>query len=912
MAESSKFEVNKGRVLADYRIAIRSRRTDDAQTKAVRDGKAKFCIWGAGQEVAQLAEAEFLRPGDWMRGYYRDLASLLKLDLFSVRQIIAQVLGDTTDGNDPSSGGRMMAHHTGTRFYNAQNQPIDREGNVTDKVDYMSGVNRASDVSSIGSQFAVALGLAQASNVFKEVPGLADRQNLSNDGREITLVSGGDSSAAEGVFWEAMNQAAVHKVPLLASIRNNGYGITVPVEREIVHGSVASAMRGLEESFKIMNQVPTWDYPATMQTFKEAYAHVRSGGTPTLVETLVTQPYGHSSSGSNRHKSPARMKFEIDKDPITNMRAWILSESIATEAELNAIEKEEAGYVREEAASAWVDFYDPLKAVSAELKAAYSCLIAVVPGHDILLKNEISKLEKMEVATQGGYLSRGGMIDSMKGVLGSTRSERGKSAWQEIDALLRRTQADLTERYSSQVYASGDRSPLNRKLVAPTYNPDGLQDTGASIFAAWLAIMMDKDPRIVVFGQDDGALGGVMNDTLGLQGGFAQVVASVNLTDEMLVVSADKARLKLVNGPDTFVQSDTAGFGEMDYMDFKIKESIARYPALGLNPRPEGFGEARVWDEPIAENTSLGKAVGMALRGLRPIVAAQYFDYAIYMAQQMRDELASLRWRTDGGQTAPVIIRTRGHRLEGVWHAGSPVGTFLSIPGMRIVVPRNQIQSAMMMRALLESDDPALVVDPLMKFRAKFDVPTNLGEMELPLGQSEVLREGKDLTIVTYGYCCDLALAAAEKLQEEYGVSVEVVDLQTLNPLDLNGVAQASIEKTGKVLMLDEDTLNGAAGMVMSDLLVRKGLLYAVYAAAVLTAPDHMPAYANDGGYDGKPQIIDIVDEVLWTMDGVDGGEDIDGVRCPRLAYGNKGKQHIAAQEVLNSQIEAFRALKAK
>lgn len=827
-------------VLRDYRVAVRSREVDDAEKRLVDAKKAKFCILSGGQELAQIASVRPLRPGDWVRGFYRSGTEPLALGVVTARQMFAQVIADTLDGHDPASGGRMMGRHVGSRLLDAQGQPID----------YMQQVNRASDISSTGSQMPVAFGLARASNVFREVPELASYTGLSNRGHEVALVSVGDASMAEGVSYEAIAQAVVQRVPLVISVLDNKFGISVPVEKQVPHGSISKALKGFQPNerialsspvysgitgsqasgLEIIGPVEGWDYFRLRAAYDQAYGYVRETGNPALVHAIVTQPFGHSSSGDHtRYKSAERLQWERDNDCLKHMRRWLMTEHFATADELDVLEKEEREFVEGEARAAWSEYYEPIKAMKHEAMALLS---------EMGLDKRAADLESL--ASGSGGITRGDIVEALEGALYDVRRAAGSDGVAGISgvsvasgacyerALAMRDSicGQAREDYSSHVYAEGDDSPCVGEFVAPEYLPTSDSDTGAHIVAAGLATIMSEDPRVVLFGEDTGRLGGVQTHTLGLQCGRAGV-----------------------------------------------KESIwDRAPALRRYIPEKGFGPARVWDHAIAENTIVGGAVGMALRGLRPIAEIQYFDYAVWALQQMVDEVACLRHRTDNGQACPMLIRTHGHQLLGMWHSGSPMGMILSsCPGLRVLVPRNGAQAVGMYRAVLESGDPAFSVESLGTSYVPEQVPENLDDVRVPLGQSEVLRAGTDVTIITYAHtCCEVAMEAAERLAAR-GISAEVVDLQTLNPLDLNGVAAQSMKKTGKVVFLDEDIPEGAMSIVSKTLLHERDCFDYLDGMTFVTAPHHKPPYGRDGKFFGKPQARDVVAATLKMFDDLDG-----------------------------------------
>jgi pyruvate/2-oxoglutarate/acetoin dehydrogenase E1 component/TPP-dependent pyruvate/acetoin dehydrogenase alpha subunit len=281
----------------------------------------------------------------------------------------------------------------------------------------------------------------------------------------------------------------------------------------------------------------------------------------------------------------------------------------------------------------------------------------------------------------------------------------------------------------------------------------------------------------------------------------------------------------------------------------------------------EKYGELRVGDRGIREVSIVGEGIGAAMRGLRPIAEIQYLDYLLYALQIMSDDIATVQYRTKGGQKAPVIVRTRGHRLEGIWHSGSPMGMIISaLRGMYVCVPRNMTQAAGMYNTLLRSDEPGLVIECLNGYRLKEQLPANIGEFTVPLGVPEVIREGSDLTLVTYGSCCRIASEAAAMLAEA-GIAVEIVDVQTLLPFDRYQRIADSIRKTNRVLFLDEDVPGGASAYMLQQVVEVQGAWrWLDSAPATLAAKPHRPAYGTDGDYFSKPSVDDIFRAVYNIM----------------------------------------------
>jgi pyruvate/2-oxoglutarate/acetoin dehydrogenase E1 component len=299
----------------------------------------------------------------------------------------------------------------------------------------------------------------------------------------------------------------------------------------------------------------------------------------------------------------------------------------------------------------------------------------------------------------------------------------------------------------------------------------------------------------------------------------------------------------------------------------------------GFKGLQEKYGEWRVTDTGIREATILGQAIGMAMRGLRPICEIQYLDYLLYALQIMSDDLATLHWRTAGGQSAPVIVRTRGHRLEGVWHSGSLIAGLLDLlRGVYILVPRDMTRAAGFYNTLLQADEPGLIIEVLNGYRAKERLPENISEITVPLGIPEVIRQGTDVTIVTYGACCRISLDAAEELQQ-VGIEAEVIDVQCLLPFDIHSSIVESLKKTGRILFVDEDVPGGTTAYMLQEVLEKQGGYFELDSSPrTVSGTAHRPAYGSDGDYWSKPNAETIFDAAYEMM------HEVDPVRFPAVA----------------------------
>jgi pyruvate/2-oxoglutarate/acetoin dehydrogenase E1 component/TPP-dependent pyruvate/acetoin dehydrogenase alpha subunit len=768
-------------LLADYRIACMSREASLLGRKEVLTGKAKFGIFGDGKEVCQLALSKVVRPGDWRSGYYRDQTFMMSLDLLNVQQYFAALYAHTDIAHEPASGGRQMGGHYATRI-------LDEDG---DWLNLMADVNSSADVSPTASQMPRLLGLAQASKVYKAQPDLAAKSpKFTNGGDEIAIGTIGDASTSEGMFWETLNAACVLEVPMLMSVWDDGYGISVPKKFQTVKSSISEALRGFQKTETtnglVIFRVKGWDYPALVATYEEAAQTCREQHVPVLVHVEeVTQPQGHSTSGSHeRYKSEERLAWAKEYDCIAKISEFIVVEGAATQEELDAIRKEVKKEVRVLQKEAWKQYRS---GIVGDLASA----VALIKG----VEGEASQIGSgLEKALEPGRAEV--MTAVRKTLLNSAGVESLERT--ALQRWLESAKQKNAYRYSSHLLSEGDDSALKVPAIAAEYSSDAEQVDGRLILQSNFEKLFIKYPQVLTFGEDVGGIGGVNQVMEGMQ---------------------------------------------------------------------EKFGEIRVSDTGIRECTIVGSGIGMALRGLRPIAEIQYLDYLYYALQLLRDDLASLRYRTAGGQKSPLIIRTRGHRLEGIWHSGSPMSAIISsVRGMHVCVPRNMTEAAGMYNTLLQAEEPALVIECLNGYRKKEAMPSNIGEYTVPLGQAEITREGTDLTILSYGSTFNLCTDAANRLAD-LGIEVELIDARTLLPFDLNSTCAASVAKTSRLLIVDEDVPGGASSYLLEDVLNRQGAWKSLDSQPrTLTAKPHLPAYSSDGDYFSKPSVDDIVEMAYSYM----------------------------------------------
>ena len=779
-------------IIKDYRLAYQSRQASLIGRREVLSGKAKFGIFGDGKEVAQLAIAHAFRKGDWRSGYYRDQTWMFMLGVNSIAEFFAQLYAHADLNYEPATAGRAMNAHFASRYIN----PDGTWKNQTDMF------NVAADVSPTAAQMPRTVGLAYASVVYRENEELKQFTQFSHNGDEVVFATIGNASTAEGVFWESVNAIGVLQAPAVITIYDDGYGISVPNQFQMVKENIGAILQGFqrdpcpepecERGYELFS-VRGWDYPALLETYQAAAELARTYHIPSLVHvTEVTQPQGHSTSGSHeRYKSPERLKFEVEFDCVTKMRAWMIENRVATEPELVAVEKADQASVEGIRKTAWDSFLNPI----LEERAQVMDMLDEIAGSS----NHASELENVKERLAAlPSITRRDIHASAHEALRILRDEANPS--KQILVQWKNEQDTINEaRYSSHMYSDG---ALKVKEVKPEYSASSPTLMGFEVINAAFDKILARDPRVIAFGEDVGFLGDVNQGFKGMQ---------------------------------------------------------------------EKYGALRVTDTGIREATILGQAIGMAMRGLRPIAEVQYLDYLLYALQIISDDLATLNWRTAGGQKAPVIVRTRGHRLEGIWHSGSLLSGIINlVRGMHVLVPRDMTHAAGFYNTLLKADEPAIIVEVLNGYRVKERLPDNIDEFTLPLGVPEIIREGRDVTVVTYGACCRIALDAAEKLSK-VGIEIEVVDVQSLLPFDIHGKIVESLKKTSRVLFVDEDVPGGTSAYMMQEVIEKQGGYFWLDSPAkTLPGKAHRPAYGSDGDYWSKPNAESIFDAVYEMMNEVD------------------------------------------
>ena len=784
--------LEKEEIVKDYRLAYQSRQASLIGRREVLSGKAKFGIFGDGKEIVNVAIAHHFRKGDWRSGYYRDQTWMFMLGVMSIQEFFAQLYAHADLEHDPATGGRSMNAHFASRN-------LKSDGTWKNQLEMY---NTVADVSPTGTQMPRTVGLAYASVLYRGIEELKTFPQFSHNGDEVAWASIGNASTAEGLFWESVNAIGVLQAPAIITIYDDGYGISVPNQFQMVKENIHDILQGFQrepcpepecERGYDLFQVRGWDYAALFETYAAAAEITRQYHIPVLVHvTEVTQPQGHSTSGSHeRYKSAERLRFEEEFDGLRKMKEWMLEIKIASEKDFKDWEQEDHNRVENIRKTAWDAYLKPILEERAQVMDMIDEIAGSSPHASALhlIRDRLSALPSP---------LRRDIHSAAHEALRVLRVEANPSKeiliqWkQEQDAVNR-------ERYSSHLY---NGTAVSVPEVPPSYSEASPTMMGFEVINAAFDAILARDPRVIAFGEDVGRLVDVNQGFKGMQ---------------------------------------------------------------------EKYGELRVTDTGIREATIMGQAMGMAMRGLRPICEIQYLDYILYALQIMSDDLATLHWRTVGGQAAPVIVRTRGHRLEGIWHSGSLMaGLMHLVRGMHLLVPRDMTRAAGFYNTLLKASEPAIVVEVLNGYRVKEKLPDNIAEFTVPLGVPEIIREGSDVTVVTYGACCRIVMDAAEKLSK-VGIEIEVVDVQSLLPFDIRGTIVESLKKTSRVLFVDEDVPGGTTAYMMQEVIEKQGGYYHLDSAPrTLPGEAHRPAYGSDGDYWSKPSSETVFDAVYEMMNEVD------------------------------------------
>ena len=778
------FEDFKTEVLKDYQIAMTSRECSLLGRREVLTGKAKFGIFGDGKEVPQLAMAKAFRNGDFRSGYYRDQTFMMAIGHLTIEQFFAGLYGHTDLSHDPMSAGRQMGGHFATHSLNEDGS----WKNLTLQK------NSSADISPTAGQMPRLLGLAQASKIYRKVSGINNATNFSLLGNEVAWGTIGNASTSEGLFFETINAAGVLQVPMVMSVWDDEYGISVHARHQTTKENISEILKGFQRDehgngYEIF-RVKGWDYAELVSTYEKAGQIAREQHVPVLIHVYeLTQPQGHSTSGSHeRYKNEARLQWESDFDCVKKMREWMIGFNLATAESLDQMEADIKKEVLEGKKAAWNAYLESIKNEQAELVSVLEN-IAESSANKVFISKFASELKESKEPIRK---------DILQTARKALRMIIGESGQKQLADWIRDYTERTQPRFSSHLFSESDKNVASVKEVLPVYASDAEDVDGRLIIRDNFDAIFSKRPEVLIFGEDSGNIGDVNQGLEGMQ---------------------------------------------------------------------EKYGELRVADAGIREATILGQGIGMAMRGLRPIAEIQYLDYLLYAIQIMSDDLATLQYRTRGRQKAPLIVRTRGHRLEGIWHSGSPMGMIINaIRGIHVLVPRNMTKAAGFYNALLDTDEPALIVECLNGYRLKEKMPSNMGEFKTPIGVVETIREGNDITLVSYGSTLRLVEQAANELQQ-VGIDCEIIDIQSLLPFDTAHDIAKSIAKTNRLLVIDEDVPGGASAFILQQIIDEQNAYgFLDSKPQTLAAKAHRPAYGTDGDYFSKPSAEDIYEKVYAMM----------------------------------------------
>ena len=779
-----KFDGFKEKLLSDYKLATLSRECSLLGRKEVLNGKAKFGVFGDGKELPQVVLNHFFKKGDYRAGYYRDQTILMGQNLLTPEQFFSALYANPNIKEEPMSGGRQMGAHFATPTINDRGEWLD----------LTTQYNHTADISPTAGQIPRSIGLALASKLYRNINSEI-KNKFTTNGNEICWATIGNASTSQGMFFEAMNVAAVIQIPLIMSVWDDGYGISVDNKIQTVKSSISEALLGFssinsDKPLKIF-RVNGWDYSKMIQVYSEAEEIARKNHTPVLIHVdELTQPLGHSSSGSHeRYKSEERLKWEKEFDCNLKFRQWIIENNLATEGELYEIEESCINIVKESKIKAWESYQKPIKNYNLELLEILNKILKN-SNNDVNLKIWIEGLKNKKEFIYKDLLQ----------IAKKTVRKFQKIDNQDILILknwIKNLNFQLQSKFSSHLYSQTKFRSKNIDTILPKYENAEIVD-GRVVIRDNFKSLMKKNKEIILFGEDVGKIGDVNKGAEGLQ------------------------------------------------MD---------------------FGESRVFDTGIRETTIIGKGIGLALRGFRPIAEIQYIDYVLYCLQTLSDDLSTILYRTVGKQAAPLTIRTRGHRLEGIWHSGSPMGGLLNfMRGINFIVPRNMTKAAGFYNSIMQTDEPAFIIEPLNAYRVKEKMPLNLGEFCYEFGKIEILKEGKDISIISYGSTLNLVIDSIPEF-DDLGIDVEIIDIQTLIPFDLGKEILLSVKKTNRVIIIDEDVPGGASSYILHKLIDEQGIFnYLDSSPKTLTAKDHRPPYGTDGDYFSKPSVDDIVESVYNIM----------------------------------------------
>ncbi|MBE7644535.1 transketolase [Tenacibaculum finnmarkense genomovar ulcerans] len=667
--------------------------------------------------------------------------------------------------------------------------------------------NSSSDISPTAGQMPRLLGLAQASKIYRNVKGLEHFTDFSDKGNEVAWGTIGNASTSEGLFFETINAAGVLQVPMVMNVWDDEYGISVHAKYQTTKESISEILKGFQKEndtngYEIF-VVNGWDYVQLIDIYNKAGKIAREQHIPVLIHVKeLTQPQGHSTSGSHER--------------------YKSTERLQWEQDFDCISQ-----MRK-----WI--------LEFELKDENGAILKFVHSEEELMDIEKQAKKQVSKAKRDAWSAYTNEIKAevaMAVSLLETVAEKSNNG--SFITKYKNDLASVVEPIRKDILVATRKSlrylkdeDFAEKKILQKFIKDAI-DNAAVKFSSHLLSETTFSPEKIA-------------------AEAPKYAAEENLVDARLIMR-DNFDAIFKKYPEALIFGEDAGYiGDVNQ---------------GLEGLQEKYGELRVSDTGIREATILGQGIGMAMRGLRPIAEIQYLDYLLYALQIMSDDLATLRYRTFGKQKAPLIIRTRGHRLEGIWHSGSPMGGIINnIRGIHVLVPRNMTKAAGFYNTLLQGDDPALVVECLNGYRLKEELPINLGDFKTPIGIVETIKEGTDMTVISYGSTLRIVEEAAKELAQ-VGIDIEIIDAQSLLPFDINHDTVKSVAKTNRLLVVDEDLPGGASAYLLQEIVENQnGYKHLDSKPQTLTAKAHRPAYGTDGDYFSKPSAEDIFEKIYAIM----------------------------------------------
>ncbi|WP_462317812.1 alpha-ketoacid dehydrogenase subunit alpha/beta [Marinilabilia sp.] len=669
-------------------------------------------------------------------------------------------------------------------------------------IDQSQSKNTSSDISPTAGQMPRLTGLALASKLYREQPELQSFNNYSNRGNEVAFGTIGDASTSEGLFFEAVNAAGVLQIPMAISVWDDGYGISVPVELQTVKANISKALKGFEKQRGDHSGILIFE--ANGWDYAELCQMYEKGIARCRKEHIPVLFHVKELTQPTGHSTSGSHERYKSKERLH----WEKEKDCLVQLRRWILEKN----ITDEATLDSIESEAKDEAVTAKKEAYNEYLQPIMEEREEL--NAIIR-QKSCVCHKSGEEQINSIVNNLNNALTLNRKEILSSA-----------------------------RKILRHVCASCEKPGGLKDQ----LRKWVARYVENGhEKYNAFLYDESA-----RSPLRITGIAPEYAEDAPLVPGREIIR-DNFDTLFANNPRLItLGEDTGKLG-------------------GVNQTLEGLqkkhGNWRVRDTGIHEATIVGEGIGLALRGFRPITEIQYFDYLLYTLHTLSDDLATTHYRTKGGQKAPVIVRTRGHRLEGIWHSGSPLSMVInSIRGMYVCVPRDMTRAAGMYNTLLQGEDPAIVIEPLNGYRIREKQPSNWGAFQIPLGIPEVIKEGTDVTIATYGSCVRIAAEAIDQLAE-IGISVELIDVQTLLPFDTEKVILNSLKKTNRIVFFDEDVPGGATAYMMQKVLEEQGGFYYLdHKPMTITAKDHRPAYGTDGDYFSNPNAEDVYETIYGMM----------------------------------------------